>query len=175
MRSVRLSSATPVLMEIPAGNPAACGSSVCTAAASVRAIRLAACGCARGQQQQELVPAPPSDDVAAAHDGHGNPGDFAEGGIARVVTVGVVVALEVVEVEEHDGQRFTAARGRIDGIRGHGLECLPVVRAGHMVTGGCPDQRLVVPVDDDDGKGHDRQAGHGAERQAEPEGAQISR
>ena len=70
-------------------------------------------GRARGQQQQELVPAPPSDDIAAAHDRHGNPGDLAEGGVARVVTVGVVVALEVVEVEEHDGQRFTAAHGRV--------------------------------------------------------------
>ena len=67
------------------------------------------------QEDRELVPTEPGDDVGAAHGGQEGLSDFLEQEISYRVTVGVVDLLEIIEIQENQGQRSPSP------LRGPGL------------------------------------------------------
>ncbi|GAO22120.1 hypothetical protein ALISP_1940 [Alicycliphilus sp. B1] len=77
---------------------------------------LSALGVRARQQQHELVAAQARHGVALAHGALQAPGDLHQQGIAHAVAQRIVDMLEVVQVEEHHGQRRAVLLRQADGL-----------------------------------------------------------
>src|SRR5205807_5710522 len=91
--------------------------------------------CSLAGEDSELVTSKPSDDSVGG-DACREPGpEICEQDVAVVMAERIVDLLEVVEVDEHDGERPTVHAGRLDfGL--HGYRELMAVRQSRKVVGG---------------------------------------
>src|SRR5690242_9600486 len=102
------------------------------------------------QYDAELVAGQPRDDAVGPGDDGDQPAtDLDEQLVADDRAHAVVDHLEVVDVEDQDGGRHTAAVGRFDGSRDGLLERRPVAEAGERVEVRAAQQGLLdaAPVD----------------------------
>ena len=88
------------------------------------------------EQQGELVAADPAEDVAGARAGFQESRGLHQRSVSRLVTVRVVDALEVIEVEKHERKRPSIALGTSNLTFDPLLERAMVQQTGQRVAGG---------------------------------------
>ena len=113
------------------------------------------------EDRDELVAAVATDHIAfATKAGFGHFRDRSQQPVTVQVTVAVVVFLERVEIEEHQGERLTGATRAPPGRIEHDREIAPVDQAGERVDRSVIDelgpQLLVAPIVDRDHRSDDR-------------------
>ena len=86
-----------------------------------------------GHHDDEFLAAQPTEQIAAADDAAQPIGEALEHEIADVVAIGVVDALEMVDVENHQRQRRAAHARVLDHRREMALEEAAIVEAGQRV------------------------------------------
>jgi hypothetical protein len=114
---------------------------------------------------QELLPAPAGDDVLAAEGAGEQAAEPAQDLVAGGVPVAVVDLLEVVEIEDREGQRLVEAPGEAQVVLQQLRRPAPVGHAGEAVGLGQAAEQL-HPLQAVGDPGHHRSQGVGQERGA---------
>jgi hypothetical protein len=105
-----------------------------------------------GKDDEKLFASVAAGKVVGAHTMKQSFGDQAEGLVAGGMAEGVVVALEVINVEHHDRQSAAAAEGTVDFAFERFLHVSAVEESGERVAGGLkPEGLMQVKVGNGEG------------------------